>query len=211
MLTINGLEPAPLKGFLSNSDIWRAIQQFEKGTYYNVQASSGKGKSTFLHILYGLRKDFEGQATVNNQITTTLTLENWASLRQNYLSVIFQDLRLFLDLSAMDNVLIKAKLTDFATREQILEMGVRLGISSLWDKPCGQLSYGQRQRVAIIRALCQPFSFLLLDEPFSHLDDENIRQAVTLIDEVCKKQGAGLILCSLEPSTDFDFDVVLGL
>jgi putative ABC transport system ATP-binding protein len=56
---------------------------------------------------------------------------------------------------------------------------------------------GQQQRIALIRALVQPFKWLLLDEPFSHLDTENTLKMEQLIDRYCQKNGAGLILTSL--------------
>ena len=68
------------------------------------------------------------------------------------------------------------------------------------------MSYGQRQRVAIIRALCQPFEFLLMDEPFSHLDDANIKIASNLIKEELKMQQAGFLLVSLGERYYFKYD-----
>ena len=59
------------------------------------------------------------------------------------------------------------------------------------------LSYGQRQRIAIVRALAQPFRYLMLDEPFSHLDLDNARLARELIDEQVGAQGATLVVASL--------------
>ena len=56
---------------------------------------------------------------------------------------------------------------------------------------------GQQQRVAIIRALAQPFEWILLDEPFSHLDEENTQKCLTLIHQRCDEQRAGFILTTL--------------
>ena len=74
------------------------------------------------------------------------------------------------------------------------------------DKTCATLSYGQRQRVAIVRALAQPFDYLLLDEPFSHLDTANIKIATDIIQEACVQQKAGLLLVSLGDAYLFDYD-----
>ena len=73
------------------------------------------------------------------------------------------------------------------------------------------MSYGQRQRIAIIRALCQPFDFLLLDEPFSHLDADNIQKAIDLILEICNAENAGMMLVSLGEDYGISFDKRLEL
>ena len=72
-----------------------------------------------------------------------------------------------------------------------------LEIDHLLDKPCGLLSYGQKQRFAIVRALCQPFEILLMDEPYAHLDQKNIQLACELIMENCQKQKASYLIASL--------------
>ena len=76
-------------------------------------------------------------------------------------------------------------------------MARRLGIDPFLHRKAGILSFGQQQRVAIIRALCQPFDFLLADESFSHMDRENSLVAYELIREECESRGAGMILTSL--------------
>jgi putative ABC transport system ATP-binding protein len=78
-----------------------------------------------------------------------------------------------------------------------MEMAAALGIAEKMQSKCGTLSLGQQQRVAIIRALAQPFQMLLMDEPFSHLDEDNIRLACALIEHKCKQHNAGLILTTL--------------
>ena len=75
----------------------------------------------------------------------------------------------------------------------------------------GTLSLGQRQRVAAVRALCQPFEFLMLDEPFSHIDHENAVRLANLITEEVDRQGAGLIVTALDAIDLFDFDITLNL
>ena len=73
----------------------------------------------------------------------------------------------------------------------------RLGIASRRDYPAGRLSIGQQQRVALIRSLCQPFDFILLDEPVSHLDEANNRIAARIVEEEASRQGAGIITFSV--------------
>lgn len=198
--------PHPLKESFSiaqansedvSSDIWQSDITFEKGNRYLISAPSGKGKSTFLHLMYGLRRDYQGDIFIDNQSVKQFKLNDWAKIRQRRLSIIFQDLRLFLDQSGWENITIKNELSQHKTPADIQIMAQRLGIENILNQSCGTMSYGQRQRVAIIRALCQPFDFLLLDEPFSHLDDQNIRNACELILQEVQQQNAGLILVSL--------------
>ncbi len=206
LFDIKNLKPKPLLGLFSDSEIWDSPFSLFANSAYCVQAPSGKGKSTFAHILYGLRSDYEGQVLYKGQDIKTITAPDWAEIRQSTLSIIFQNLRLFPDLSAMANIEIKNKLTGHKSKEEILGMAKQLGVDHLLEKPCGQLSYGQQQRIAIIRALCQPFELIILDEPFSHLDPENISKAGALIEEECKKQGSGLILVTLDQSYGLTFD-----
>jgi ABC-type lipoprotein export system ATPase subunit len=76
----------------------------------------------------------------------------------------------------------------------------------LLEKKIKILSYGERQRIAIIRSLMQPFEWLLLDEPFGHLDEENIRKACELIKSECKKRDAGILMTSLGPDYFLYYD-----
>jgi len=210
MFSFNNLVPIPLSDQLGASDIWGNSFAFDASTRYFVEAPSGKGKTTFQHILYGLRKDYTGEISIEalggKYQLKELTLDQWSDIRQRELSVIFQDLRLFLELTALENIQLKNELTKHQTKSRIVEMATQLGVESLLEKKCGQMSYGQRQRIAIIRALCQPFRFLIMDEPFSHLDKNNIEKCCVLISEECKKQGAGFAIASLEERYFFEYD-----
>jgi len=197
--TLRNILPNPLKEQKRGhqSDIWETTCHLEKGKKYLITAPSGKGKSTFLHILYGLRKDFSGKVTLDKNELSTISTNAWADLRKDNLAIVFQDLRLFPKLSALDNILLKSTLHTTKSEAAIQEMAKQLGIEELLNQSCATLSYGQRQRVAIIRALCQPFDFLFLDEPFSHLDEANTKAAFQLIESVCAEQETGFLLVSL--------------
>ena len=142
-------------------------------------------------------RDSIGTVELDNKALSTIPITGWADLRKDKLAIVFQDLRLFPKLSALDNIYINSGLNPIKTDVSIKEMATQLGIEDFLLKPCETLSYGQRQRVAIIRALCQPFDFLFLDEPFSHLDEANTVAAFQLIESVCAEQEAGFILVSL--------------
>jgi len=106
-------------------------------------------------------------------------------------------MRLFPELTVMDNLLIKNRLTDRYTAAELLAMLQRLEIDNKASSLAGPLSVGQQQRVALIRALAQPFDFIILDEPVSHLDARNNAACAALVQEVAAAQGAGIIATSV--------------
>ena len=203
----HNVTPAPLAGVIdSNTDVWQKECIFESGKKYRIVAPSGKGKSTFIHYIYGLRFDYTGDVKLDHNKTTTVSPDHWADLRQLQISIVYQDLRLFLHLTARQNIQVKSSLYHDFDEAQITRMAERLGVESLLDKPCHTLSYGERQRIAIIRALIQPFNWLLLDEPFSHLDKENSLKAATLIEEAVQERKSGVIITSLGQDLYFNCD-----
>ena len=205
--------PVPLLDHpnIGKSDVWLNRCSFRKGQRYLIKAPSGRGKSSFMHLLYGLRRDYKGRVVIEDNEVGKMTMKDLASLRKTKLSMVFQDLRLFPQLTALKNIVIKNDLTNHKTIEEIHQMAYLLGVSNILDQSPPTLSYGQQQRIALIRALCQPFDFLLLDEPFSHLDAENIRLERGLIDKELKSTGSGLIFVSLGSDYDFKFDYTLSL
>ncbi len=206
--------PVPLKESLKTgvSDIWdKSDLVLKNNDRFLVKAPSGKGKSTFLHILYGIRNDYSGELLVDGVNFSNSTSSNWDDLRRNTISMVFQGLQLFDHLSAIENIRLKSQLTNHHSEASILEMMNLLGIEALKDQKAQTLSFGQKQRVAIIRALCQPFKWLLLDEPFSHLDEENSRKALDLIMREAEKQSSGVILTSLGELTSNHFTKSLEL
>jgi len=212
IISFNNITPAPLAGVIDlKTEIWNKNLEFNKGIKYKVFAPSGKGKSTFINIIYGLRNDYTGEVKINNKDTRTINREEWADLRQQNLSIVFQDLRLFLDLSAMDNIQVKTVLYKENQSEKLLTMADALGVEPLLGKKTRNLSYGERQRIAIIRALLQPFDILLLDEPFSHLDKENIRKASEIISKEVSERNAAMIVTSLGQDDYFHYDKQLQL
>ncbi|MBN1951481.1 MAG: ATP-binding cassette domain-containing protein [Bacteroidales bacterium] len=193
---------------IGDSDIFLKQEiVFEKPGRYLIRAQSGKGKSSVLNFIYGSNLHYDGQISYS----ADFELRDPVDLKQTKLSYAFQDFKLFPGLTLTENIELKNKLTHYRSREEIDGMVERVNLGHRRDSLVQKLSIGQRQRVAILRALCQPFSFLLLDEPFSHLDNENIRIMTSLIDEELKKQQAGLILTSLESSYYFDYDKILNL
>lgn len=189
------------KVFLSESipasDVWKTDLTFKRGNFYLVEAASGAGKSSMCSFIYGARTDYEGTLRFDSTDASTLTMDQWQRLRRENLAYLPQELSLFPELTAMQNIQLKNSLTGHTPTEKIEEWLHTLGIDSRRDYPVGRMSIGQQQRVGIIRALCQPFDFLLLDEPVSHLDEENNRVASGIIMAEARRQGAGIISTSV--------------
>lgn len=182
---------------IPDSDVWRSTLSFERGNFYLVEAASGGGKSSMCAYIFGARTDYEGRILFDGQDTAGFTMAHWLELRRTSLAYLPQELSLFPELSAWDNIQLKNRLTGHASDRQVEEWMKRLGIDSRRDYPAGRMSIGQQQRVAIIRSICQPFDFILLDEPVSHLDEANNLIAAELIAEEAARQGAGIISTSV--------------
>ncbi|MEO9531475.1 MAG: ATP-binding cassette domain-containing protein [Crocinitomicaceae bacterium] len=211
-IEFNNVLPFPLAEYPhGENSVWnnRFSVQFPKKVVLN--ASSGKGKSTFINTLYGIRSDYEGQVSIDDQQISKFTLDEWVTLRKDKLSVVFQDLQLFPDLTVWENLSLKNDLTQHKSDSEIEEMLSLLGIAEKKEQVCKNLSLGQQQRVAIIRSLLQPFELLLMDEPFSHLDEENTRIALELIDKETDHNKGGFILTTLGSYHGFSYEQELNL
>ncbi|CAN5323608.1 ATP-binding cassette domain-containing protein [soil metagenome] len=198
--------PIPLADSpLSVDSCWKKESVIDSGATYLVEAPSGTGKTTLINIIYGTRHDYEGNVLMDGKDIADFSIDHWTMLRQGFLSAVFQDLRLFPQLTALENIQIKNNLKSTLKEEEIFSMAELLGVAHRMKQKCGTLSLGQQQRIAIIRALAQPFRLILLDEPFSHLDEENSRKACRMIEESCIKNQAGILLTSLGPTDYFKF------
>lgn len=180
-----------------DSQVWNTQVEFRRGEVTLIEAASGTGKSSLCAYIYGARRDYAGKIFFNDTDLRTIPINTWQELRRSSLAYLPQELALFPELSAIENIRLKNRLTGFAGDRRIDQWLERLGIADRRDYPAGRMSIGQQQRVAIIRSLCQPFDFIMLDEPVSHLDEDNNRIAAAMIMEVAREQGAGVIITSV--------------
>lgn len=193
------------------SDIWLQDVEFEKGRLYLVEANSGTGKSSLCSFIYGYRNDYQGRILFDDEDIRKYSISQWTDLRKKHFALLWQELRLFPELTAMENVQIKNKLTGFQKKKQILEWFEMLGIADKVDAKIGRMSFGQQQRVALIRTLCQPFDFAFVDEPISHLDDSNSEIMGNILTTEANRQGAGVIATSIGKHIELQYDRVFKL
>ena len=176
------------------SDVWHQSLTLKRGEAYLVEAASGTGKSSLCSYVYG-----------------TLSVRDWVEIRKCSISMLFQELRLFTELTAWENVQLKNSLTGFKSKKEIKAWFEQFGIADKWDTPIAKMSFGQQQRVALVRALCQPFDFIFLDEPISHLDEENGRIMSRILVEEADRQGAGIIVTSIGKHLELNYTKTLKL
>ena len=201
--------PKPLIEVQWEHSVFKSDFTFESGKWYQVIAPSGKGKSTVVGIITGTRGDFVGDLIIGEADARKYNYKHWSEWRSNGCSAVFQDLLLFPQLSAFENIFLPLEIQNQGSSKKISKTEIelnknkvnvwadKLGISNKLDQPIFKLSHGQMQRVAIIRALNRKFKWLIMDEPFSHLDETNTSIAIELILDEANLQNAGIIITSL--------------
>ena len=197
-ITLHNTLPAVFAGRGdTGSEIWLRDVTFERGKHYLISAESGTGKSSLCSYLYGYRTDYSGTMAFDGRDIRQLSVAEWCQVRVHNLAYLAQDMKLFPELTALENIMLKNSITNHKTEKEIVGMMHQLGIGDKVNSLVAKLSIGQQQRVAIVRTLCQPCDFILLDEPVSHLDDTNNAIVAQMVLEEAKRQGAGVISTSV--------------
>ena len=195
------------------TDVWDQVLTFKRGESCLIEAASGRGKSSFCSFLYGLRKDFVGSIDYFSHEGETLHVTDamLCEMRCRSIAMMFQEHRIFPELTAVENVMLKNQLTNFFTEQEIRECLSALGLEDRLDRPCQRLSIGQQQRVAFVRLLAQPADFILLDEPVSHLDIVNAELMGKMLRQRQMEEGAAVIVTSIGHRLPYDYDRILKL
>jgi len=196
-IELNNIQPLniSLTSIDNPKTIWNTQTELIQNNHYQVIASSGSGKSTFLKILNGTSFNYKGEVKVGNILLDANQPDELLKIRRTLIHTVFQGLKLFDELSVWENLLLACdnKKDQNIARDLIQKFSIHDKI----DVAINKISYGQKQRVAIIRALLGSFEWILLDEPFSHLDDKLSELILQEIIEISKNQKAGLIITAL--------------
>ena len=195
------------------TDVWGKELTFTRGVTYLIEAASGRGKSSLCSFIYGLHSNYAGSIEFidNEGKALSTTQKDLCGMRRTMLAMMFQEHRIFPELTAVENVLMKNQLTDYFTEKEIRERLTMLGLEQRLDTPCGKLSLGQQQRVAFVRLLAQPADFVILDEPVSHLDAGNARIMGTMLRQRQLADGMGVIVTSIGQRLPYEYDKILKL
>ncbi len=168
----------------------------EDKSHVALEGESGLGKTTFLNLIAGILKPDAGRITIAGQAMSALSEPERDRLRATAIGYIFQTFNLLQGYTCLENVLLGMSFgpgADQAFAETLLR---RVGLGEHLKHQPRQLSIGQQQRVAVARALANRPRLVLADEPTGNLDYKNASKSVTLIRDVCRENGAALLLVS---------------
>ncbi len=178
------------------------------GEQLALRGESGSGKTTFLNLIAGILAADSGRVTVDGTEMTALSEPKRDRLRADKLGYIFQTFNLLQGYTVLENVLLGMSFgprgADRAHAREVLE---RVGLGHRLNHFPRQLSTGQQQRVAVARALANRPKLVLADEPTGNLDRKHARDALALIREVCREQGAALLLVSHDEEVLAQFEL----
>ncbi|KRE90557.1 ABC transporter ATP-binding protein [Paenibacillus sp. Soil766] len=166
-----------------------------EGERVAIVGPSGSGKSTLLHLLSGILQPDSGNVQVNQNTLNELSESARDAFRAAHIGYIFQDFHLIPSLNAEQNIalVLPRGLSKSDKKSKIHDWLQKVGMADRMDHLPAQLSRGQQQRVAIVRALINGPSLLLADEPTGSLDWETAKQIMSLLMELCEAENRTLI------------------
>ena len=161
----------------------------------SIVGPSGSGKTTLLGLCAGLDNVSEGSVTLNSVLLNTLTEDELALIRNQFVGFVFQNFQLIPTLTALENVMVPLELRGVSGAGELSKnlLG-RVGLQDRMDHYPSQLSGGEQQRVAIARAFSNGPRILFADEPTGNLDDETGKTVENLLFEINKEKGTTLII-----------------
>ena len=169
--------------------------KIEKGEFVAVRGHSGCGKSTLLSLVGGLAVPTSGSVSVGGEVISEMSASLRAFYRASKIGFVFQMFHLLPYLNVRDNVLVAA--TDSQSddvRAQADKLLKRFQLQDRYEHLPGQLSTGERQRVAMARAMLNQPTVLLADEPTGNLDKENATEVLGLLEDFHKDGGTVLLV-----------------
>jgi ABC-type lipoprotein export system ATPase subunit len=176
-----------------------------------LRGESGSGKTTLLNLIAGIIKPDSGKIVLVGKTVSDSSESQRDRLRAENIGYIFQTFNLLQGYTCLENVLLGMKFGPGIDREFALALLKRVGLTDKLDHLPRQLSTGQQQRVAVARALANRPRLVLADEPTGNLDHQNAREALKLIREASRENGAALLLVSHDREVLAQFEKSLNL
>lgn len=176
-----------------------------QGEFVSIMGKSGCGKSTLLYILSTMDTDYEGELYLNNQLISRKDKQHLSYLRNKHIGFVFQFHYLLSEFTVLENVMLPAKKLGEKSLKEIkndaMEKLEMLHIEHLATKRASRISGGEKQRVAIVRALINNPSIIMGDEPTGNLDSHNAENVFNIFKQLSDKQGLSLLIVT----HDMDF------
>ena len=182
------------------------------GEFVVISGSSGSGKTTLLTLLSGLDRPTEGRIFIDGSDISNASEDQLAALRNRTIGFVFQSFHLVPSMTALENIQFPAELSgDLQAHERAAALLARVGLADRADNLPNQLSGGEKQRVALCRALINRPKLLFADEPTGNLDSENGARVLAQLIELKNENGATLVLVNHNPDIAQAADRVLTL
>ncbi len=184
----------------------------EKGTFVVIAGSSGSGKTTLLTLLSGLDHPTSGQVLIDERDITGASEAELAPIRNQIIGFVFQSFHLVPSMTARENIMFPAELRgDPKADTRAGQLLKRVGLADRADNLPSQLSGGEKQRIALCRALINRPKLLFADEPTGNLDSENGNTVLTQLIDLKNEHGATLVLVTHNPDIARAADRILTL
>ena len=198
---MSGSEDLPV---LSNVSL-----QLAPGELVAVTGASGVGKSTLLHILGTLDRPSEGQLQIKETDVLDLTDDDLAEFRNRHIGFVFQFHNLLPEFTAVENVMLSAMIAGQSIpgiRERAIDLRSRVGLEARLHHRPGELSGGECQRVAVVRALVMEPLIVLADEPSGNLDTETSKRLHNMIIELARSENQTFLIMTHDHELAARFD-----
>jgi ABC-type lipoprotein export system ATPase subunit len=170
----------------------------ERGERVALIGPSGSGKTTLLHLIAGIAAPQAGCVSTNGVDLAALDDGPRRDFRIRQIGLVFQEFELLEYLSVLDNILLPYRINrslclDTAVRERAVALAGRVGVGDKLGRFVGRLSHGERQRVAVCRALVAEPQLILADEPTGNLDPTNKLRVLDILIDFAEERGATLV------------------
>ncbi len=166
----------------------------QRGEKVFLCGPSGAGKTTLMYTLAGLEEPQQGKVFIGGEDIYALNLRRRALFRNKMMGFVFQNYMLMPELTALENASLATAISGTEATERVLSLIERVGLSHRLHHLPNELSGGEQQRVAIVRALVHDPAIIFADEPTGNLDSRNGNQILDLLFELAEESGKTLVV-----------------
>jgi putative ABC transport system ATP-binding protein len=181
----------------------------EKGSFVGLIGPSGSGKSSLMYLLSGLKRPTRGTVAFEGQDYRQISTPGLMRLRRQHYGFVFQQHFLINYLTALENVMVGAVRRNHEVVAYAQELLRRVGLADKLRQRPYQLSIGERQRVAVARALVHRPAIVFADEPTASLDQATGREVINLLVDYRRRAGGSVVVVTHDPAMLTDADRVL--